>query len=322
MYLESRERVFVTSAERGMDRRAMKDEEITSEHTHARARGLLEEIENLRQEMGRARDMRVPMHVVDASPREVFYHALTVHRKADQLCVELGVPSVSPPKEKEVGRARPADVLRVLNSTGERLVQARAHLRLDGDVVQPQRPGEVLERDPGKVASEVLSNCLVASRQLNVMIARAFSAGDGYERLVRALAVTEHLLSLHGIALPGPPALERRKFPRDVFEVLWHACGVLHDILTTSGLTALDLRRGYVGEEPSDVHDLASLIVSELEYTASFVPASAGPLVTIATPAPTLPAHNYRRAKQLRSAFDLLAAAVEKKPDWLGSTKA
>lgn len=300
----------------------MKEEDITSEHTHASSRRLLEEIEALRMEMGRSRDMRVPMHVVDASPREVFYHATTVHRKANQLCVELGVPSVSPPREKEVGRARPADVLRVLNSAGERLVQVRAHLRLDGDVVQQRPPGEVLERDEGKVASDVLSNCLVASRQLNVMVARAFSAGDGYERLVRALDVTEHLLRQHGASLPPPPALERRKFPREVFEVLWHACGVLHEILTTSGLTALDLRRGYVGEEPSDVHDLASLIVSELEYTASFLPPSEGRSVTIATPAPTLPAHNYRRALQLRSAFDILFAKVKESPGWLGLKKA
>jgi hypothetical protein len=295
----------------------MKDEEITSEHTCARIGQLLGDLEALRLEMGRSRDARISMHAREVSPREVFYHAVTVHRKANQLCVELGAPAASPPQAVEPARARPADVLRVLDSVGERLAQARAHLGLDEEPGPAPSFGHPRKREEGKTASDVLEGCLIASRQLNVMLEHAFTSKVAHERLIRALGLTEQLLAVHGLALPVNPPLVRRKFPRDVFEVLWRACDVLHHLLTDSGLTALDLRRGYVGEEPSDVYDMASLLVSELEYVASFLPTSAAPLLTAATPSPTLPAHNFRRALQLEAAFGALAAAVRAKPDWL-----
>ena len=83
----------------------MSNDEITSEHTCARIEQVLEELEALRLEMGRNRDARVPMQVRDASPREVFYHAQTVHRKANQLCVELGADPVGAPGVAEPARA-------------------------------------------------------------------------------------------------------------------------------------------------------------------------------------------------------------------------
>lgn len=294
----------------------MSGDEITSEHTCARIGQVLEELEALRLEMGRIRDARVPMHVRDASPREVFYHAQTVHRKANQLCVELGADSVSPPITAEPARARPSDVLPLLDSTRERLAQARALLRLEGDSLRPALPGPLL-RNIGKDASDVLAGCLVASRQLNVMLAHAFASREGHEQLIRALGLAERLLAFHGAELPPAPPLERRKFPRDVFQLLWQACEVLHQTLCDSGVKALEIHRGFVGEEPTDVYDLASLIVSELEYLASFLPIKEAPPQATATQSPILPAHNFRLARQLQAAIGTLAEAVRARPDWL-----
>jgi len=294
----------------------MSDDEITPEHTCARIEQVLEELEALRLEMGRNRDARVPMHVRDASPREVFYHAQTVHRKANQLCVELGADSVSPPSAAEPARARPSDVLHLLDNTRERLAQARALLRLEGDSFRPELPGPLL-RSIGKNPSDVLAGCLLANRQLNVMLAHAFASRESHEQLIRALGLAERLLAFHGARLPPAPPLERRKFPRDVFQLLWQACEVLHQMLRDSGVLALDIHRGYVGEEPTDVYDIASLIVSELEYLASFHPIKEAPPQATPTQSPILPAHNYRLARQFQAAIDTLAEAVRARPDWL-----
>ena len=300
----------------------MSNEEITSEHTCARIGQLLIELEALRLEMGRSKDARVPMHVRDASPREVFYHAQTVHRKANQLCVELGGSTVAPPSAAVPARARPADVLRVLDSARERLAQARSLLCIEGDTAKPQLPGPLVA-EAGKTATDVLAGCLLASRQLNAMLAYAFASREGHEQLVRAIAISERLLVVHGIELPPAPALERRKFPRDVFQVLWQACETLHQVMSDSKIPALTVDRGFVGEQPTDVYDIASLIVSELEYLASFVPQDqARSSMTTAPPPHVLPAHNFRRAGQLRLAVDKLAAAVRARPDWLPAQKA
>src|SRR5262245_64343144 len=115
----------------------MSQEEITSEHTCARAMQVLEQLEDLRLEMGRPRDARVPMQVRYVSPREVYYHAQTVHRKANQLCVELGLESVSPPQAEDFTRARPAAVIRVLDDVRKRIADARGALYIEDQEPRP-----------------------------------------------------------------------------------------------------------------------------------------------------------------------------------------
>ena len=294
----------------------MRDDEITPEHTCARIGQVLEELETLRLEMGRNRDARVPIQVSNASPREVFYHARTVHRKANQLCVELGGDSVSPPSAAEPGRARPSDVLILLDSTRERLAQARTLLRIEGDSSRPELPGPLL-RSPGKDASDVLAGCLVASRQLNAMLDHAFAAGESREQLICALGLADRLLTFQGAKLPPAPPLERRKFPRDVFQVLWETCEVQQRMLRDSGITTLEIHRGFIGEEPTDVYDLASLIVSELEYMVSLLSIKEASSEATAMQSPILPTHNFRLAKQLQAAIGALAEGARARPGWL-----
>jgi len=294
----------------------MSDDEITSEHTCARVGQVLAEIEALRLETGRTRDARVPMQVRDASPREVFYHARTVHRKADQLVVELGGESVAAPDAEIRARARPADVLKVLDSARARLAEARRRLRIEGDTSVPELPGPLI-RDAGKTATDVLNGCLLASRQLNTMLAHAFASAEAHELLVRAESLCAGLLAQHGLEMPPTPAFERRKFPREVFEELWQACEMLQQVVHDSKLSALQLDRGFVGELPTDVYDIASLIVSELEYLASFLRQPAIPRAQAAPLPRVLPAHNFQRARRLRVGIALLAGAVRGRPDWL-----
>lgn len=294
----------------------MTNQEITSEHTYTRIAQGLEELEALRLEMGRNKDARVSIQVRDALAREVFYHAHTVHRKANQLCVELGAVSVSTPMPPVPSRAQAADVLKVLDSARERIAMARAYLRLEGETTRPELPGPLVP-SVGKDATDVLTGCLLASRQLNVMLTQGFASREAHERLVRALVVSERLLATHGLELPQPPALQRRKFPRDVFQLLWEVCEDLQRTLTVSGVIALQMDRGFVGEQPTDVYDIASLILSELEFLTTFLPpSSSAPFVTT-TPSPILPAHNFRRALQLQAAIKALGEAVDAKPGWL-----
>jgi hypothetical protein len=299
----------------------MKDEEITPEHTSARIGQILGEIEALRVEMGRSRDTRVPMQVRGASPREVFYFAQTVHRKANQLCVEMGAGSVAPPDAALAGRGRPADVLRVLDSARERLARARLSLHLEGDTFSPDLPGP-LWPDAGKTPSDVMAGCLVASRQLNAMLWTAFASSDGHEQLVQAVGIAERLLVMHGVALPPPPPFERRMFPRDVFQVLWETGQTFYRALLEWGVKCVEIDRGFVGEDPTDVYDLATLILAELEYVASFFQFKDPARPAAPSSTPVLPAHNYQRARQLQAAIGELAQAVRERRDWLKKAQA
>jgi hypothetical protein len=150
------------------------------------------------------------------------------------------------------------------------------------------------------------------------MLAHAFASREAHELLVRAEAICERLLALHRIEMPAAPPFERRKFPRDVFQVLWQSCETLQQVLRDSKLSALQLDRGYVGEQPTDVYDITSLVLSELEYVASFVPQAGGVRAPAAPAIPhVLPAHNFQRARRLQAGIEKLAGAVRARPDWL-----
>lgn len=293
----------------------MNDDEITSEHTSARMAQVLAEVEDLRLEMGRNLDPRRPMLVREASPREVYYHARTMFSKANQLCVELGAEPARLPDVPSTADAHAADVLRVIDATRERLARARAELHLDGDA-PPELPGP-LTKAAGKGPSDVLSACLIAGRQLNVMLARAVTSREAFERLMGALGLASRLLADLGLEMPPLPPLERRKFPREVFHVLTLTCDTLHRALAEAGVNTLVLREGFHGEEASDVFDMVALIVSELEYACSLRGISTTDLPPAEPPSPTLPAHTYRAARQLQGAIQALASAVHRRPDWL-----
>jgi hypothetical protein len=299
----------------------MSDEPVTPEHTAARIEHVLADIEALRLEMGRARDARVPMQVRHAAPREVFYFAQTVHRKANQLCVELGAASVEAPRAGRQGRAEPADVLLVLDCVRERLAVARRQLQLEGDTVETDIPGP-LQPLAGKTPSDTMYGCLVASRQINTMLATAFVSRDGNGILMRSIAIAEALLRMHGAELPAPPPFERRKSPRDVFQVLWETCQTFYRTLLSWGVKVVEVNRGFVGEDPTDVFDLATLPLAELEFVASHFPELGPVRAPEPPPSPVLPAHNFQRARQLQAAVAALTQAVRMRPDWLRENRA
>jgi hypothetical protein len=293
----------------------MTDDEITPEHTAARAQLVLDALEELRLDMGRVRDNRAPMQVREAAPREVFYHALTVHRKADQLAVELGARPIAPPEPKLRARATPADVQRVLEQVLERIGTARSLLPLPADAPRPVPPPA---REPGKVASDTLYRCLVASRQLDAMLLHTFDSREAHGMLLRALGLMSALLKTLGAELPPEPDFVPRKFARDNFHVLWETCRLMYRTLTESGIKLVQISPGFVGEEPTDVYDLCSLIVSELEYVATLLDLGDVPPLALPEPKPVvLPPHNHRRARHLQLATLLLAQKVQANPRWL-----
>jgi hypothetical protein len=149
------------------------------------------------------------------------------------------------------------------------------------------------------------------------MIATAFASRDAYEVLTQSLAISERLLALQGAALPPPPPFERRKFPRDVFQRLWETCQTFYRALLGWGVKVVEVERGFVGEEPTDVYDLATLVLAELDYVASFLPIKQVARPVGPAPLPVLPAHNYQRAIQLQAAISALAQAVQARSDWL-----
>jgi hypothetical protein len=280
---------------------------------------LLAETELVRQEIGAPKERRPAVAVRGAQPRENYFEALSLCRKAQSLCFQqTGDEGPFPPPAPPADRLAPAHVLAVVDAALQRILRVKAHL---GVFEQRQEP----PRDEGKTPSDVFRSLVEANRQLGLMLDTRPTPTAVYEQLTEAVGAANRLLArFPGAAEPAPPPLVRGKTPADVHGGLMRCGQRLRAIMNRSGLTGaeIDWKLEPAQVTPSDVYDLATLLVSELLYLEARLPHT--PLTPGAIdflPGRKLPAHNVQRAGLLESQLEQLRKQVEAHPQWLAGAK-
>src|SRR5690349_17649000 len=95
----------------------MQLQDIQPAHCHARARRVLGEVGLIREEMGRSEDARPLPEITGAVPREVYFEALGLWRKADRLAHEVGgATRGAPPPAPALTAIVPGHVLGVIDA--------------------------------------------------------------------------------------------------------------------------------------------------------------------------------------------------------------
>jgi hypothetical protein len=141
-----------------------------------------------------------------------------------------------------------------------------------------------------------------------------------YQQLGLASGYTSSVLGAIGqtAATPALPNFERKKRPSDCFRRIGAMIDRVEVIVARAGLSMFDLTVGAVNPDrvlPSDVYDLASLLVSELAYLHGRLPGALPPIVpTYAQQVSRLPAHVYQLAGLVESQLAALQSAIEAKP--------
>jgi hypothetical protein len=292
---------------------AADDSKITPAQVYQRVEFALQEIELIRLEMGKPEGSPPPIQVEQAAPREVFFQALTLFRKADRLAFEHTRERVEePPLPK--GEIRPAEVFKVVDAALDRIGKVKESLDIAGQ-------SEVPPLDPGIEPSQVFTAILAANRQINGLLDQPFAPADVYEQITVAIAYASRLLDSPGAVStpPDPPALERRKRPADVYGKLVTCFEDIHKIGDQSGIPMLNIEvdAGQIERvEPSDVYDMASLLVSELSYLHSRK-ANARPPRRVYSAGRKLPSHVYQRLGILCGQMKQIRDRAAKNPDWL-----
>lgn len=233
-----------------------------------------DEIDHLRWYMGRPELEESPPAVRNVSPHEVYFQAATLFAKADRLAFELTLEEALPPPEP-TGHIVPADVYAMVEAARKRLAYVADYLRIENEAELPVR-------EASRTPTDVFKSVVQANRQLNLMLEHRFSPSDVFRQVTVAISYADSILAAHAHVEPPLPSASPKPGmrPADVHRRLLRSFELVRRVGDKLGLRMLELDDWGDSPEdirPSDVFDVASLLVAELAYIHKNTPGAKKP---------------------------------------------
>lgn len=220
------------------------------------------DVEHLRIYMGRPPNTQTPIDVSGVSPREVIYQAGTLCEKVNRL----GFETIREIAEKPVvpdGETKPVDVLRMVSFAHDQVRRIGVGFGLEFASPDAAPTGT-------QTPTDVFKAIVQLNRQINLLLDEQFSPSDVFEEVSLAIAHAANLRSQWpGDRIAAAPASEFGKRPADVMRRLARCAEVVRLIAESEDLQVLQFRldeSSLQAVTPSDVYDVAALLVSELAY--------------------------------------------------------
>jgi len=291
---------------------------IQSADVLARVQLFHEQLESIRVEMGKPQDTRQMHLATNARPHEVYFQALTLYIKADRFALELTGSTGLKPKPVSAEDISPYHVWLLVNAAYHRLVVIKTELNIPETFTERASPDTTTPTEVGRAIVR-------ANRQLNVMLQRRFSPSEVYQQLEAARHYAQALLEEFGTNQDSAslPPFQRGKTPTDVFLQLIRCFEQLEELAKVSGVSILHVdgtaARKMVPElqvQPSDVYDLATLLLSDLAYIHG-KKYRGQTMPPVPFPGTKFPSHVFQLARGLQQQLDELGRFVQKNPDWL-----
>ncbi len=222
-----------------------------------------QDLDLLRRHMGEPEAIPLDIRVYKAAPPDVYFQALTMFQKANRLSFEITRLQKQPPSLPE-GDILPAHVMVLVKGAHSAIRKVMADLKI------PESRSKSTS-DPSKTPSDVFKTIMSTNRQLNLLLERRFAPSDVYIATTLAIGYAARLLSQYpsSMRIPDAPPLEREKKPADVYFRLLDCLEIISHIYKTAGLEGLDIDTINIDKKvitPSDVFDVASLIVARLDF--------------------------------------------------------
>ena len=288
-------------------------EQITPADCLARVRLLSYEIDEIRRIMGKPKSKTLELGIENSQPHDVLYQALTLYRKTDRLAFENVRTSHDAPITKSKA-IRPMHVWKILDASLKRTLHVKRHLGITAEFAEMRMPETT-------VPSDVFLAIVQTNRQLNRLLTREFAPANVYQQVTVAVHIASRLLEPFGqsVATIEAPAFEEAKIPAHVYERLLACYEQIRRIGIASDIEVLTLTLGdgaVEGVTPSDVYDVASLIVAELAYLHSRV-SGAKPPEQAYYPGIKFPSHVFQRAGLLQRQLEALGRCASRSRDWI-----
>lgn len=220
-------------------------------------------IDRLSLHMGIKKPESLGIFVSNAAPHDVYFQARTLAIKANRLSFEL-VRRDRPTPPLLDSEVHPAEVrLMVIEALGAlHIVSKELELPMTSPIQKTQR-----EISP----SDVFMATMISNRHLNALLERRFAPEEVYGVVNLAISYASNMLADFPGSLRIPPKLpyEKDKQPLDVYYKLYSCLQLIDKIYESRGLAILEIDINAIRKEniiPSDVFDMASLIVARLDF--------------------------------------------------------
>jgi len=280
---------------------------IENKDVYVLANQLADEVELIREVMGRPYDDSPRLPVSEASEFEVFFQAQTLFRKANQLAYEIaGAPRQSA-GPAPTGDVQPADVHALVASALEQIRLVSIELGISEEV-----PLEV--RDAGISPTGNFLIIIDINRQLNLLISTTIRSADVYEEVSFAVVYTAGILArVTGSGELPEAVFEGHKRPSDNYRQLLECIEIVNRIAPKAGVSVLGIssRRNLPDDvEPGHVYDIANILVADLAMLAKELDAERARPALGPTPKHIFPSHVYERTGVLLKQLQQLEAAL------------
>jgi hypothetical protein len=280
---------------------------IRNKDVYLIAEQLADEVELIREVMGRPYDDSPRLPVSNVSIAEVFFQAQTLQRKSSELARELaGASGVTAPgsPDRDIGAA---DIHELVVVALEQIRLVRAELGITEPIV-PQ------ERETDIAPTGLFSTIIDSNRQLNLLLSNTITSADVYEEVSLAAIHAASMLATRAPNVRISPApFERAKRPVDVYQRLLECIDIASRLAAKHGISVVSLstRRNVPDDiEPGHVYDLANIVVADLAVLAKALDARPARAEPGPTPKHVFPSHGYQLASTLKLQLEALEAAL------------
>jgi hypothetical protein len=248
---------------------------------YALANQVADELEIVRERMGRPYDDSPRLPVSAVSELELYFQTQSLLRKANQLAQELAGAAPRSPGPVPSGEVGAADVYALLED-------ALAQIRVAAEAIGITERATFEQRVATIAPTGVFLVVIDVNRQLNLMLRVPISDAEVFDEISSAITYAAALLATYpgATAVPAAPPFDGYKRPADVYLRLSECMDVVMRVAPKAGVQVLGLSaRRNVPEDtsPGHAYDIARFLVADL---AAIAGARNVPHTRVSMPAP------------------------------------
>lgn len=270
------------------------------------------ELEILRLHLGKSINFQTNITTENANSREVFFQALTMFKKTERLLFERTAKHAPQPKipSKEINDQ---DVYEMVVKTLDQIKKIKNYLEIKTKVNKPKLIRNVK-------SSTLFKEIININRSLNLLLDYSFSPSDVYGQVELANNYTLSLINFYDPNYQSANIdFAPNKFPHQVLKKLVDSFAIIKSVYDQTGLDSITFEVNqelFKSATPSDVYDIASLVVSELNYLHRKAPRISPPKEVYYS-GKKIPADVFKLASELYENLSYLNKLIKNNPSWL-----